>query len=63
MLRRAAGSRAGAGLDEPALRAGLDRATAAARVVARWGGDLCGLLNAMTRGELVQLLQALNRDA
>ena len=31
----------------------LDNAEAMARVLARWGGDLCGLLNAMTRGELV----------
>jgi hypothetical protein len=29
----------------------------------RWGGDLCGLLNAMTRGELAQLAAALRLDA
>src|SRR4051812_50187218 len=32
--------------------AALDVDEATARVIARWDGDLCGLLNAMTRGEL-----------
>jgi len=34
---------------------GLDIATAHARVLARWDGDLCGFLNALTRGELVAI--------
>ena len=33
-------------------RRALDNDEAEARVIARWGGDLCGLLNALTRGEL-----------
>jgi hypothetical protein len=33
-------------------RAALDVDEAAARVIARWGSDLCGLLNALTRDEL-----------
>src|SRR5688572_7841289 len=33
------------------------------RVLARWGGDLCGFLNALTRGELAQLAVALGVDA
>jgi hypothetical protein len=33
----------------------LDTSAARARVVERWGDDLCGLLNAMTRGELAAL--------
>ncbi|HEU4732579.1 MAG TPA: hypothetical protein VFT22_32010, partial [Kofleriaceae bacterium] len=33
----------------------LDVEQASARVIERWGGDLCGLLNAMTRGELAVL--------
>jgi hypothetical protein len=39
---------------EPA-RHGLTLAEAHARVLARWRGDLCGLLNALTRGELAGL--------
>jgi len=35
---------------------------ASERVVARWGGDLCGLLNAMTRGELGAACEALRLD-
>jgi len=42
-----------AGAPEP--RSVLDVEQAAARLLARWGGDLCGLLNAMTRGELAAL--------
>ncbi len=34
---------------------GLDLDTAHARVIARWHGDLCGFLNALTRGELVSI--------
>jgi len=37
----------------------LDVEQASARVVARWGADLCGLLNAMTRGELAVLAMRL----
>jgi hypothetical protein len=41
----------------------LDNDEAYARVVARWGGDLCGLLNALTRGELAALAEALGVPA
>src|SRR5690606_22631084 len=37
----------------------LDVEEARARVIARWGGDLCGLLNAMTRSELVMIAEQL----
>src|SRR3954451_9312749 len=37
----------------------LDVDEARARVIARWGGDLCGLLNAMQRSELAQLADRL----
>jgi hypothetical protein len=37
----------------------LDNDEAQAHVLARWGGDLCGLLNALTRGELGALAGAL----
>jgi hypothetical protein len=40
----------------------LDTIDARAAVIARWGGDLCALLNAMTRGELAELAQALQLD-
>jgi hypothetical protein len=40
-------------IDQP--RGALDVEQATARVVARWDADLCGLLNAMTRGELAAL--------
>ncbi len=36
-----------------------DVAEASAHARARWGSDLCGLLNAMTRGELVHVARAL----
>ena len=36
-------------------RGALDVEQATARLILRWGGDLCGLLNAMTRGELAVL--------
>lgn len=42
-----------------APRAVLDVEQASARVLARWGGDLCGLLNALTRGELAMLAAGL----
>lgn len=41
------------------LRATLDVEQAAARATARWDADLCGLLNAMTRGELAELATGL----
>jgi hypothetical protein len=47
----------------PAVTASLDVAQAAERVVARWGDDLCGLLNAMTRGELASLATRLRISA
>ncbi len=40
---------------EVAGERGLDIDTARARVLARWHGDLCGFLNALTRGELVAI--------
>ena len=39
----------------PGPRGPLDVEQATARLIARWDGDLCGLLNAMTRGELAAL--------
>jgi hypothetical protein len=39
----------------PVPRPVLDVEQANEHVLARWGGDLCGLLNAMTRGELAEL--------
>jgi hypothetical protein len=56
VVRRLAALRQGrfaAASAEP--RGALDVEQAGARVIARWGGDLCGLLNAMTRGELAVL--------
>lgn len=47
---------------EPAAR-GLDVDEATARLVGRWGGDLCGLLNAMTRDELEALAGRCNLRA
>jgi hypothetical protein len=38
---------------------GLDVDAARAHVIARWQGDLCGMLNAMTRGELAALAHRL----
>ncbi|CAN5919275.1 hypothetical protein BH11MYX3_BH11MYX3_31250 [soil metagenome] len=43
----------------PMTTRSLDIAEATERVVARWCDDLCGLLNAMTRGELAALGQRL----
>ena len=47
----------------PAPREPRDIAAAIAAVRARWSGDLCGLLNAMTHGELAELARALGRPA
>jgi hypothetical protein len=41
----------------------LDVEEACVRVIDRWGGDLCGFLNVMTRGELGQLALAMNLEA
>ena len=60
VIRRLAALRAqrfAAHATEP--RATLDVEQATARVIARWGADLCGLLNAMTRGELAVLAMRL----
>ncbi|MBA2538289.1 MAG: hypothetical protein H0V17_01530 [Deltaproteobacteria bacterium] len=40
----------------------LDNDQAIEHVIARWGDDLCGLLNALTRGELAALATALRVD-
>src|SRR5512139_2983051 len=40
----------------------LDTEEARVCVVERWGGDLCGFLNVLTRGELAHLASALNLD-
>src|SRR5690242_6051120 len=47
----------------PARRRGLDVEDARAHVVALWRGDLCGLLNAMMRGELATLARAVGAVA
>lgn len=44
-------------------RHSLDNDEARACVLARWGGDLCGLLNALTRSELSVLAAALGLPA
>lgn len=44
-------------------RRALDNDEAEARVIARWGGDLCGLLNALTRGELAALAVSVGAPA
>lgn len=41
----------------------LDLETARARVIARWGDDLCGVLNALTHDELAALAVAVGVDA
>jgi hypothetical protein len=41
------------------LARGAEIASARAHVIARWRGDLCALLNAMTRGELAAVARAL----
>ena len=55
VVRRLAALRLPRFAERPVTRGALDVEQATARVVARWGGDLCGLLNAMTRGELAVL--------
>lgn len=40
-------------------RRALDNEQSQAHVIARWGDDLCGLLNALTRGEAMALATAL----
>lgn len=40
---------------EVAAERGLDADAARVRVIARWDADLCGFLNALTRGELMAL--------
>ena len=47
----------------PAVTGTLDVAQATERVVDRWCDDLCGLLNAMTRGELSALATRLRISA
>jgi hypothetical protein len=54
-IRRLAMLRAQRGV----LRGEVDVEAATERVVGCWGGDLCGLLNAMTRGELAHLAEEL----
>ncbi len=63
-IRRLAALRANrfAARGTPATTGSLDIAEATGRVVARWSDDLCGLLNAMTRGELAQLAQRLRLE-
>ncbi|MBS1122222.1 MAG: hypothetical protein H6Q90_4450 [Deltaproteobacteria bacterium] len=69
-IRRLAGLRAGrferggpASLSAgPAPRA-LDNDEAVSHVIARWGDDLCGLLNALSRGELAEVARTLRLDA
>ncbi len=41
---------------------GLDTTTAHERVLARWHGDLCGFLNALTRGELAAIAARLSLE-
>ncbi len=68
-VRRLASLRVGR-FDSPGLlgeivtphRATLDNDEASARVVARWSDDLCGLLNACTRGELSALASELGLE-
>jgi hypothetical protein len=54
-IRRLARVRVGRFESAPPAERGLDNDASLAAVSARWGGDLCGLLNAMTRGELAAL--------
>lgn len=48
---------------EVAAERGLDLGAAVERVRARWAGDLCGFLNALTRGELAALAGRLSLAA
>jgi hypothetical protein len=61
-VRRLAALRANRFAPAPhaAIARTLDTAEATEQVIARWSGDLCGLLNAMTRGELADLARALS---
>ncbi len=68
-VRRLAGLRVGR-FDSPGLlgvmmssRETVDNEQALARVIARWGDDLCGLLNALSRGELGALATKLGHAA
>lgn len=68
-VRRLAGLRVGR-FDSPGLlgmisesRQVLDNEQALAHVIARWGDDLCGLLNALTRGELGEVASTLRLGA
>lgn len=68
-VRRLAGLRVGR-FDSPGLLGvmtaaprALDNEEALAHVIARWGEDLCGLLNALTRGELAALADTLRLGA
>lgn len=68
-VRRLAGLRVGR-FDSPGLLGmmpaaprALDNEEALAHVIARWGEDLCGLLNALTRGELGALADTLRLGA
>jgi hypothetical protein len=45
---------------EPSSRGALDIAESRERIIERWAGDLCGLLNAATRGELAALAHRLS---
>src|SRR6188508_3245664 len=47
----------------PVRAARLDVEAARERVIARWDADLCGLLNAMTRGELAEIASQLRLPA
>ncbi len=60
-IRRLAALRANrfAARGTPAITGSLDVEQATERIALRWSDDLCGLLNAMTRGELAQLAQRL----
>lgn len=67
-VRRLAGLRVGR-FESPGLLGtiaahtrALDNDQAIEHVIARWGDDLCGLLNALTRGELAALAIALRLD-
>jgi hypothetical protein len=68
-VRRLAGLRVGR-FESPGLlgtiapvQHALDNEQSLAHVIARWGDDLCGLLNALTRGEAMALATALRLDA
>jgi hypothetical protein len=63
-IRRLAALRLPGPAAAPGPHRALDVEQAAARVLERWSGDLCGLLNALSRGELAALaLHAETRSA